>query len=181
MFVTAYNTFCKFKICTMSVTVITNICDSFHKLINFKEMISNKFEVTQESKVKPKMIKVEHPPIPCCGHRCEKGYVQLYTQPDVDISLGTCFLRCSNSQHGCNQKMYLAYGSTTCMDCKMVIKKVTNFTIIIFQFQFIVYFLFRETSLPKTLSDVTFTAVASSGLGPCMMPLVFVFVVTNQF
>lgn len=87
-------------------------------------MMSNKFEIKKEFEEAPKMVKMDHPSIPCCGFDCDRGYVQMYRKPDMPITAGTCFLRCSNSQYGCNQKMYLAYGTSNCMECKNLIKKV---------------------------------------------------------
>lgn len=94
-------------------------------LFNYlKRMISTKFEVKKEFNEAPKMVKMDHPGIPCCGFDCDKGYVQLYRKTDMPITPTSIFLLCSNSKMGCNQKMYLAYGNTNCMECNKLIKQV---------------------------------------------------------
>ena len=87
-------------------------------------MFSSKFEIKKESDESPKMVKMDHPGMQCFGFDCDKGWVQFFRKPDMPISPGSVFLLCSNSRFGCNQKMYIAYGSTTCMECNKIIAQV---------------------------------------------------------
>lgn len=87
-------------------------------------MLSSKFEIKKEFDEAPKMVKLDHPGIPCCGFECPNGYVQFFHKTGASADPANIFLLCSNSKMGCTQKMYLAYGTTNCMDCNKLIKKV---------------------------------------------------------
>ena len=99
-----------------------------HNLITFQEMSSNKFEIKNEFELAPRMVKVDHPYIPCPGWQCDRGYLTMYAKPNTPLTPTTTFLRCSNSQDGCGQKTYISYGNNNCMECKTNITKVVLFT-----------------------------------------------------
>ena len=122
-------------------------------------MSDSAFKITNNNK--PVLVKLDHSGLPCCGFDCFNGYVTIHHPSNEPLTPENAKLLCSNSTIGCVQRMFFAFGTTKCMECNILIAKVSTYCLLFRIFLIPIYcLLLRGNLLPKTGSGVMFTAAA---------------------